>query len=53
MAGHVTGHRSLGHTRDRAHLTEPRFVRWTLIAVGLGFLALFLILPLVTVFVTR
>jgi sulfate transport system permease protein len=51
MAGHVTGHRSPGHTRDRAHLTEPRLVRWALIAVGLVFLALFLILPLVTVFV--
>jgi sulfate transport system permease protein len=32
-------------------LTEPRWVRWTLIALAIGFLALFLFLPLVTVFV--
>ena len=31
--------------------TEPRAVRWTLIAVALAFLALFLVLPLVAVFV--
>ena len=32
-------------------LTEPRLVRWTLIAVALGFLLLFLALPLATVFI--
>ena len=37
---------------DRApqHLTEPAWVRWTLIGIALGFLALFLIMPLVSVF---
>ena len=34
-----------------ARLTEPAAVRWTLIAIALAFLALFLVLPLVTVFV--
>jgi sulfate/thiosulfate transport system permease protein len=31
-------------------ITEPRWVRWTLIAVALGFLALFLLVPLASVF---
>ncbi len=51
MAGHLparTG--SHGHQRPR-HLSEPPFVRWTLTAVALLFLALFLVLPLVTVFI--
>src|SRR5215475_13764846 len=30
--------------------TEPRAVRWTLIAVGLLFVGIFIVLPLVTVF---
>ena len=30
--------------------TEPAWVRWTLITIALGFLALFLVLPLVAVF---
>ena len=34
----------------RAHLTEPRAVRYALIALALGFLGLFLALPLATVF---
>jgi len=33
-----------------AAVGEPRLVRWTLIALALGFLALFLIVPLVAVF---
>ncbi|MGG4455012.1 sulfate ABC transporter permease subunit CysW [Brevibacillus porteri] len=32
------------------HLTEPAYIRWTLIIVALLFLGLFLILPLVAVF---
>ncbi|WP_409178707.1 sulfate ABC transporter permease subunit CysW [Brevibacillus fortis] len=32
------------------HLTEPTYIRWTLIIVALLFLGLFLILPLVAVF---
>ena len=34
------------------HLTEPRAVRWTLTAACLGFLVLFLLLPLLVVFAT-
>jgi sulfate transport system permease protein len=43
----------LGHKRRQspAHLTEPPFVRWALTALALLFLGLFLVLPLVTVFV--
>jgi sulfate/thiosulfate transport system permease protein len=37
-------------TRARQELTEPGLVRWTLTAIVLGFLALFLLLPLITVF---
>ncbi len=33
-----------------ARLTEPRIVRWTITAVALGFVALFLVVPLVAVF---
>jgi len=50
MTGTVHSHvRGNGHRQRR--LTEPRWLRWTLIAVAIGFLALFLFLPLVTVFV--
>lgn len=35
----------------REALAEPRWVRWSLIAIALGFLGLFLALPLATVFV--
>jgi sulfate transport system permease protein len=38
-------------SRYRSALTEPAPVRWLLIAVTLGFLVVFLLLPLVTVFV--
>jgi sulfate transport system permease protein len=37
-------------SRHDAALSEPRWVRWSLTAIALGFLALFLALPLVTVF---
>ena len=33
-----------------AHLTEPRWVRGVLLALALGFLGLFLLLPLIVVF---
>jgi sulfate/thiosulfate transport system permease protein len=39
----------LGRTRGD-HLTEPPGVRWSLTAISLGFVALFLVIPLVTVF---
>ena len=35
----------------RSATTEPRWVQWTLIALALGFMTLFLFVPLVTVFV--
>jgi sulfate transport system permease protein len=37
-------------SRRDAALSEPRWVRWSFTAIALGFLALFLALPLVTVF---
>jgi len=48
MAG-VTGAR-LQQTVHRRGPTEPRWVQYTLIAVAIGFLALFLALPLAVVF---
>jgi len=51
MAVYVTSHRSRHQARRPEHLTESRAVRWGLTAVALVFLALFLVLPLVTVFV--
>ena len=51
MAGYVHA-RGGGHqTRRAGHLTEPPLVRLLLIGVALVFLALFLVLPLATVFV--
>jgi sulfate/thiosulfate transport system permease protein len=38
------------NTARRRGLTEPRWVRWTLTAIALGFVLLFLVLPLTTVF---
>ena len=34
----------------RAGTTEPAWVKWTLISVALGFIFLFLVLPLAAVF---
>ncbi len=49
MAGYVHAHRH--HTvSPRRHLTEPAIVRWTLTAVALLFLGLFLAVPLALVF---
>ena len=50
MAGYVHSHAVRRSTRGR-HLTEPPAVRWLLTGVALLFLGLFLVLPLVTVFV--
>src|SRR5262245_43554608 len=50
MAGHVQGRLGSGGRQPARRLTEPRAVRWALIAVALSFLGLFLVLPLVTVF---
>jgi len=50
VAGYVHAH--TGQTSRRAsRLTEPPIVRVLLIAAALGFLALFLVLPLATVFI--
>ena len=35
----------------RDHLTEPRIVRWVVTAIALGFIGLFLIVPLAAVFI--
>ena len=51
MTGIVTAHRGGSHPPRQAHLTESGAVRGTLTAIALVFLALFLVLPLVTVFV--
>jgi sulfate transport system permease protein len=50
MAGHPGTLRTNGGGRRRG-LTEPAAVRWLLTAVALGFLGLFLVVPLVAVFV--
>jgi sulfate transport system permease protein len=50
MSGSVLSDRAGSRTASRAHLTEPPLVRWVLTALALVFLALFLILPLLTVF---
>jgi sulfate/thiosulfate transport system permease protein len=49
----VAGTASRLRTRDRPRrrLTEPRAVRWTLTAIALGFVGLFLIVPLASVFI--
>ena len=50
MAGYVHARSGGVAVRERARLTEPAWLRWTLTAVALSFLFLFLVLPLVTVF---
>jgi sulfate/thiosulfate transport system permease protein len=51
MSGYVKAHRGGGQARSAHHLTEPAAVRVGLMVAALGFLALFLVLPLITVFV--
>jgi sulfate transport system permease protein len=51
VAGHVQTRAASPSARRAEHLTEPRAVRWALIGIALAFLAIFLVLPLVTVFV--
>jgi sulfate transport system permease protein len=43
--------RANGASRPRAARTEPALVRWLIIGTALAFLGIFLLLPLVTVFV--
>ena len=49
MSGYVQTHSRAG-AGVRRRLTEPAPLRWTLIAIVLGFLGLFLMVPLVLVF---
>ena len=53
MSGMVGSHARTAHAAAQRprHLTEPAAVRWALTAIALAFLALFLVLPLTTVFV--
>jgi len=54
MAGSITlraGRRAAAHRAARATL-EAAWVRWTLIAVAIGFLGLFLFMPLAVVFIS-
>ncbi len=50
VAGYVHSH-AAHRSRRGGHLTEPPLVRVLLIVVALGFLVLFLVLPLATVFI--
>lgn len=50
MAGTVAIRVDAGRIRNTSGKTESAFVRWTLISLALGFLAFFLILPLILVF---
>ena len=51
MGASVGARVGTGTQQPRRRLTEPAPVRWALTAVALAFLTLFLVLPLVTVFV--
>jgi sulfate transport system permease protein len=51
MAGYVTAKLGGQHLDRPKHITEPAWVKWTLIGVAVLFLGLLLILPLVLVFV--
>ena len=43
---------SLPRVDSKKATEESTFVKWSLIVIALGFLALFLILPLITVFIS-
>src|SRR5690606_19787089 len=51
MAGPQRQEAGMNHTPLPTHLTEARWVRAALIAIALGFLGLFLALPLAVVFI--
>jgi sulfate transport system permease protein len=51
MAGHVRARTGTGGGARSRRLSEPRAVRWALTFIALAFLGIFLVLPLVTVFV--
>ena len=49
MAG-LTGQRAKLIGRNQAAVQDPVWVRWLLIVISIGFVGLFLALPLLTVF---
>ena len=51
MAGHVPLQLSTEPKPCVISTTEPRIVRWLLITVAIGFLGIFLVLPLVAIFI--
>ncbi|MEC0246697.1 sulfate ABC transporter permease subunit CysW [Paenibacillus chitinolyticus] len=51
MAGNVAANLSGPSSEPAKHITEPRAVQWLLIGGALLFLALLLVLPLVTIFI--
>jgi sulfate transport system permease protein len=50
MAGVVTNHSSGSLKKSQRGTEESLFIKWTLIAVALGFCSIFLLLPLINVF---
>ena len=53
MSGAVTGlqgHQSGVHYEHNPATSEPRWVKWSILSLALGFFALFLLLPLLAVF---
>ncbi|MGZ4162090.1 MAG: sulfate ABC transporter permease subunit CysW [Neobacillus sp.] len=51
MAGNVSLQYSSTPLQNANKASEPRIVRWVLITVALGFLCLFLVLPLLAIFI--
>ena len=53
MAGHVSLQYSTApqHNQTQIQDSEPRWVRWFLIAIALAFIFLFLLLPLAAIFI--
>ncbi|MFJ8257930.1 sulfate ABC transporter permease subunit CysW [Peribacillus asahii] len=52
MAGHVPLQQTPTTIKVASVSQEPKTIRWTLTFIALAFLALFLVLPLVTIFIT-
>ncbi len=50
MSGHAASARHRAGYEQRAATRDARWVKWALIALGVGYFALFLLLPLITVF---
>ncbi|AGK53401.1 sulfate ABC transporter permease subunit CysW [Bacillus sp. 1NLA3E] len=51
MAGHIPLQHSTAPKLSSKVTTEPRIVRWFLITIAIGFLGIFLFLPLIAIFV--